>query len=155
MRFLFTCGGTAGHINPALAVAGKLRELSPDPEFLFIGAKGNMELELVPREGYRIEAVAVDGLLREMSLHAAYENFKAVGMLIKSFSESKKIISEFAPDAVIGTGGYVCYPVLKQAHNMGIPTIVHESNAVPGLTTQMLARDVDRILVGFSESKKY
>lgn len=155
MKFVFTCGGTAGHINPALAVAGRLRELLPDSEMLFIGAEGKMEMELVPREGYRIEGLKITNISREHSLSGIVHNLDTIKNVAVSLHEAKKLIREFAPDAVIGTGGYVCYPVLTAAHELHIPTFVHESNAVPGLTTKMLAEHVDRVLVGFEDSRRY
>ena len=155
MKFVFTCGGTAGHINPALAVAGRLRELLPDSEMLFIGAEGKMEMELVPREGYRIEGLKITNISREHSLSGIVHNLDTLKNVAVSLHEAKKLIREFKPDAVIGTGGYVCYPVLTAAHELHIPTFVHESNAVPGLTTKMLAEHVDRVLVGFEDSRRY
>ena len=155
MKFVFTCGGTAGHINPALAVAGRLRELLPDSEMLFIGAEGKMEMELVPREGYRIEGLKITNISREHSLSGLAHNLDTIKNVAVSLHEAKKLIREFKPDAVIGTGGYVCYPVLTAAHELHIPTFVHESNAVPGLTTKMLAEHVDRVLVGFEDSRRY
>ena len=155
MKFVFTCGGTAGHINPALAVAGRLRELLPDSEMLFIGAEGKMEMELVPREGYRIEGLKITNISREHSLSGLAHNLDTIKNVAVSLHEAKKLIREFKPDAVIGTGGYVCYPVLTAAHELHIPTFVHESNAVPGLTTKMLAEHVDRVLAGFEDSRRY
>ena len=155
MKFLFTCGGTAGHINPALGVAQRLRELLPDCGILFVGADGHMETELVPREGFPIETVTITNISREKSMEGIKHNAETVKNVFISTSQAKKIIREFQPDVVIGTGGYVCYPVLKAAHSLHIPTVVHESNALPGLTTKMLAGTTDRILVGFEESKQY
>ena len=155
MKFILTCGGTAGHINPALAVAGRLKELMPDSQFLFLGAQGKMEMELVPREGYEIKPLRITNLSRGKSLGAVSHNIKTVKNVIASYGEAKRIIRDFAPDAVIGTGGYVCFPVLKAAASLHIPTAVHESNAVPGLTTKLLAKSVDRIMVGFEESRQY
>ncbi|MCD7844361.1 MAG: undecaprenyldiphospho-muramoylpentapeptide beta-N-acetylglucosaminyltransferase [Oscillospiraceae bacterium] len=155
MRFLFTCGGTAGHINPALGVAGRIRELLPDAEILFVGAERQMETELVPREGYDLRTVRVSGFERSMKPKMIAENVRAVGRLVKSSAQARRILKEFRPDAAIGTGGYVCYPVLRAAAAMGIPTAVHESNAVPGLTTRMLEKKMDRILVGFEGSRSY
>ena len=153
MRFVLTCGGTAGHINPALAIAGRLRELMPDCEILFIGAEGKMEMELVPREGYKIEALKITNISRGHSLEALKHNLDTLRNVAVSTKEAKRILREFKPDVVIGTGGYVCYPVLTVAHELGIPTAVHESNAVPGLTTKLLAERVDRVMVGFADSK--
>ena len=142
MRFLFACGGTAGHVNPAVGVAGRIRELLPDSEILFIGALGKMEMELVPREGYEIRGVPVSNLSRSLSAEGIKHNIKFVTDLIKSGPACRKIIEEFKPDVVVGTGGYVCYPVLHEAAKLGIPTLVHESNAEPGLTTRQLEKSV-------------
>ena len=155
MRIIFACGGTAGHINPALAVAGRIKELMPDSEFLFIGAVGQMESDLVPRAGYKIETVRVRGLSREKTLGGFFHNISAAWHLVRSTMKARKIIKRFKPDIVVGTGGYICFPVLKAASKLGIPTAVHESNACPGLTTKMLADIVDTIMLGFEESRKY
>lgn len=153
MKFVLTCGGTAGHINPALAVAGRLKEKLPGSEFLFLGAEGKMEMELVPRAGYQIRALPISNISRGKSLRALKHNLHTLRSVWLSRRMTRRILKEFRPDAVIGTGGYVCYPVLTEAAALHIPTLVHESNAVPGLTTKMLARRVDRILVGFEESR--
>lgn len=155
MKFILTCGGTAGHINPALAVAGRLRELLPDSSFLFIGAEGKMEMELVPREGYDIVGLKMTNISRGHSLDAILHNIDTVKNVAISTHEARKIIHSFKPDVVIGTGGYVCYPVLTAANELHVPTVVHESNAVPGLTTKLLADHVNRIMVGFEESRKH
>ena len=154
MKFILACGGTAGHINPALAVAGRLRELMPDSEFLFLGAEGMMEMRLVPREGYDIKALQITNISRGRSVAALGHNLNTVKNVVISENKAKSIMKAFRPDAVIGTGGYVCYPVLMAASRLHIPTFVHESNAAPGLTTRMLAGHVDRIMVGFEESRK-
>ncbi len=154
MRFVLTCGGTAGHINPALAVAGRLRELMPDCDILFIGAESKMETELVPREGYKIEALKITNISREHSLEALRHNIDTLKNVAVSTRDAKRILRAFKPDIVVGTGGYVCYPVLTAAHELGIPTAVHESNAVPGLTTKLLAERVDRVMVGFADSRE-
>ena len=153
MRIVFTCGGTAGHINPALGAAGRIRELVPEAEFLFVGAKGQMETELVPREGYPIQTVEIDGFQRSLQPKMILRNLRTAKLVISSVGEAKRILRSFSPDAAVGTGGYVCYPVLRAASAMGIPTAVHESNAVPGLTTRLLESRVDKILVGFEESR--
>ncbi len=155
MKFVLTCGGTAGHINPALAVAGRLKELLPDSEFLFLGAEGKMEMDLVPREGYEIRPLKITNIARGRSVSAVLHNLETVKNVLASEREARHILKEFRPDAVIGTGGYVCYPVLSAAAKLGIPTVVHESNALPGLTTRMLADKVDAILVGFEESRQH
>ena len=153
MKFLFTCGGTAGHINPALAVAGAIKEAMPDSEFLFVGAEGRMETDLVPRAGYEIRTVRITNIHRGFSAEDIKHNLNTLKNVVTSTGQAKQIIREFQPDAAIGTGGYVCYPVLKAAHAMGVPTAVHESNAVPGLTTKMLEGVVDTVMVGFEESR--
>lgn len=155
MRFVLTCGGTAGHVNPALAVAGRLRELMPESEFLFLGAEGKMEMDLVPRAGYEIRGLKITNISRERSLSGMLHNVETVKNVLASERAAKKILKDFRPDAVIGTGGYVCYPVLTAAVKLHIPTLVHESNALPGLTTRMLADKVDAILVGFEESRQH
>ena len=155
MRFIFACGGTAGHINPAIAVAGYLRRLMPECEILFVGAEGHMEVDLVPRSGYDIKTLKVTNISRSKSLKGIFHNIKSVLNVLRATLKAKKLIREFEPDVVIGTGGYVCYPVLKAAVKLGIPTAVHESNAFPGLTTRMLADMVDKIMLGFEESKKH
>ena len=151
MKFLFTCGGTAGHINPALAVAGAIKEAMPDSEFLFVGAEGRMETDLVPRAGYEIRTVRITNIHRGFSAEDIKHNLNTLKNVVTSTGQAKQIIREFQPDAAVGTGGYVCYPVLKAAHAMGVPTAVHESNAVPGLTAKMLEGVVD--MVGFEESR--
>ena len=153
MKFLITCGGTAGHINPGLAVAGRIRELMPDAQILFVGAAGNMETELVPREGYDIRTVKIAGFRRSLKPKMILKNLQTASYLVTSVLAAKKIIREFKPHVAVGTGGYVCYPVLRAAAALGIPTVVHESNAVPGLTTKLLESMVDRIMVGFEECR--
>ncbi len=154
MRFLFTCGGTAGHINPALAVAGALAAAVPGSEFLFIGAEGRMETDLVPRAGYEIKTVRITNISRSLSLAGIKHNLETLKNVATATSEAKRLIREFRPDAAVGTGGFVCYPVLKAAAQLGVPTAVHESNAVPGLTTKMLEGTVDTVMVGFEESRQ-
>jgi len=153
MNFLFTCGGTAGHVNPAIAVAGRLREIFPDCGILFLGAEGQMEMQLLPREGYEVRPLHITNISRGKGLSDVAQNISTVKNVLASMERTRHVIREFRPDAVIGTGGYVCYPVLMQASRMHIPTLVHESNAVPGLTTRLLAGHVDRIMVGFEESR--
>ncbi len=155
MKVLFTCGGTAGHINPALGVAGRIQELIPEAEILFVGSEGHMETELVPREGFPIQTVRISGFHRSLKPRMLVENVKTVYRAVASQFQARRIIRAFQPDVAIGTGGYVCFPVLKAASDMGIPTAVHESNAVPGLTTRLLEKSVDRILVGFGESRAH
>ena len=155
MNFLFTCGGTAGHINPALAVAGILRDRMPDCGILFVGANGKMETDLVPRAGYDIVTIEVTNIHRSLKPSEIAYNFRSLHNARQATKDARKIIEDFQPDVAIGTGGYVCYPVLKAAAQLGIPTVVHESNAVPGLTTELLEPFADRIMVGFESCRKH
>ena len=155
MNVIFTCGGTGGHINPAIAVADILKERHPDCNVLFIGAKGHMEEQLVPRAGYKLECLPGSGLSRKLNLAGIKKNVNAVKSVIAAVNQCKRIFKEFQPDVIIGTGGYASFPALYAGSRMGIPTCVHESNAVPGLTTKMAANTASRVLVCFEESKKF
>ena len=155
MNVIFTCGGTGGHINPAIAVANLIKERNPGCNILFIGAKGHMEEELVPQAGYRLECLPGSGLSRGKSLAAIKKNIQAIKCVFDAVAACKKIIKEFKPDVIIGTGGYASFPALYAGSKLGIPTCVHEANAVPGLTTKMAANVADQVLVCFEESKKY
>ena len=151
MRVLMTGGGTAGHINPALAIANTIKKNIPDAEIEFVGTERGLENTLVTKEGYKLHHVNIMGISRSLSL----KNLKAVMLTVTSQFEAKKIIKNFKPDIVIGTGGYVCWPALKMAAKMGIPTIAHESNARPGLAIKQLQGDLDRILVNFKDTESF
>ena len=155
MNLIFTCGGTAGHINPAIAVANLIRERHPESRFLFIGAAGHMEEKLVPQAGYEVRCLPGSGLSRGKNLAAVKKNIYAVRCVLSSVKQCKQIFREFQPDVVVGTGGYASFPALYAAQSMGIPTCVHESNAVPGVTTKLVAKKASRVLVAFEESVKY
>ena len=155
MNVIFTCGGTGGHINPAIAVANTLKERHPDGKILFIGGEGYMEEELVPKAGYRLEVMPAFGLERKLSLSGIRNNFRAVKSVLTAIGRCKKIIRDFGADVVVGTGGYASFPALYAAKQLGIPTCVHEANAMPGLTTRMAAKWADKTLVCFPESVKY
>ena len=155
MNVIFTCGGTGGHINPAIAVANIMKERYPDANILFIGAAGEMEEKLVPHAGYQLIGLPSANLWREKTLYALKRNIQGVGDLLKAIRACKKIIRDFKPDVIVGTGGYASFPALYAGSRMGIPTCVHEANAVPGLTTKMIANRVDRMLVAFPESAQY
>jgi len=155
MNLIFTCGGTAGHINPAIAVANMMRERHPDCNILFIGAKGHMEEKLVPQAGYDLKCLEGSGLSRGKNLAAVKKNLHAVKCVREGVKACKKIFREFKPDVVIGTGGYASFPALYAAQSMGIPTCVHESNAVPGVTTRLAANKASRVLVAFEESVRH
>ncbi len=151
MRVLMTGGGTAGHINPAIAIANTIKKNIPDAEIEFVGTPRGLENRLVTAEGYKLHHVNIMGISRSLSP----SNIKALGLMITSQSEAKRIIKDFKPDIVIGTGGYVCWPALKVAAARGIPTMVHESNARPGLAIKTLQGKVDKILVNFEDTAKY
>lgn len=151
MKFIMSGGGTGGHINPAVAIANKLKEKYPDSEFLFIGAPYGLEKKLVPKEGYDIKFVKVRSFSRKLTL----SNIDSLVKAVTSVFAAKKIIKEFEPDAVIGTGGYASWAALKAASELGIPTLIHEQNAFPGVTTKMLSKHVDEICISFEQSRKY
>ena len=155
MNLIFTCGGTAGHINPAIAIANEMRRRDPNCKVLFIGAVRHMEEKLVPQAGYELRTLPGSGLSRKKSLAGLKQNIHAVNCVLQAVSACKKIFREFQPDVVIGTGGYASFPALYAGSKMGIPTCVHESNAVPGVTTKMIANRASRVLVAFEESVKY
>ena len=149
MRVLLTGGGTAGHINPAIAIANYIKENEKDSKFLFVGTMHGLEKNLVPKCGYEIKFIDVMGLKRSLSM----ENIKVFINYVKSLGEAKKIIKDFEPDIVIGTGGYVCAPVIKAAASMKIPTIIHEQNVFPGLAIKMLSQKADITAISFDETK--
>ena len=140
MRVLMTGGGTAGHINPALTIAQALQKTYPDCEILFVGAEGRMETRLVPAAGYRLETMKVSGFSRKLTPAAIGHNVQAAWQAVTAGSRADRIIRDFKPDIAIGTGGYVCGPILRKAAKRGIPVVVHESNALPGVTVKMLAK---------------
>lgn len=152
MKVIFTCGGTGGHINPAIAVANTWKERHPDSEILFIGAKGHMEEQLVPKAGFALKCLDISGLSRGKSFAALKKNVKTVANSVKAVNACKKIIREFQPDVILGTGGYACFPALMAGTMLGIPTCIHESNAIPGLTMKLLADRVDQAMVAFEDS---
>lgn len=154
MNLIFTCGGTGGHINPAIAVADMMRSRHPDANILFIGAQGHMEEQLVPKAGFQLKCLKVEGMSRGKNVAAVKKNLRAVWETAQAVRECKKIIREFKPDVIMGTGGYACFPALMAGSQLGIPTCVHESNAIPGLTTRMLADRVEKVLVSFEDSVK-
>ena len=155
MNVIFTCGGTGGHINPAIAVANIWKERHPDDKILFIGAKDRMEEKLVPQAGYELRTIPASGLSRGKNLAALKYNLKAISYVFQAVSNCKKIIREFGADVVIGTGGYASFPALWAASQLKIPTCVHEANAMPGLTTRMIATRADRVLTCFPESARH
>ncbi|HIY25887.1 MAG TPA: undecaprenyldiphospho-muramoylpentapeptide beta-N-acetylglucosaminyltransferase [Candidatus Acutalibacter pullistercoris] len=155
MKVLFTGGGTAGHINPALAAAGYLRQKEPDAQILYVGNKGGMEERLVPQAGFEIKTVHISGFQRKLTPKNLWRNAQTVVRVFTSTAEAKKILQEFAPDVCVGTGGYVSGPVIREAAKLGIPCVIHESNAYPGVTTKMLAKSVKTVMLAVPDAKKY
>ena len=155
MNVLFTCGGTAGHVNPAVALARIFQEKHPGCRVLFVGADGGMENKLVPKEGYQIRSVTITNFHRSLAPADLAHNLGTLVNMRRSRKQAQAILDEFRPDLVVGTGGYASYPVVSQAARRGIPTAVHESNAVPGLTTKALSKVVDRVMVGFEDSRSH
>lgn len=153
-KILFATGGTGGHINPALAVAGYIKENYPNAEILFVGTADRMEAQLVPAAGYDFKTIEIQGFSRELNLSGLKYNLITIKKLLKSEGQAKKIIAEFNPDVVIGFGGYVSGPVLSVAARMGIPTAVHEQNAFPGVTNKSLAKKVDVVMLTAPEAEK-
>jgi UDP-N-acetylglucosamine--N-acetylmuramyl-(pentapeptide) pyrophosphoryl-undecaprenol N-acetylglucosamine transferase len=151
MRVLITGGGTGGHINPALAIAQKVRNENPSNEILYVGTKEGLESELVPKAGFDFKYVTAKYLRRKIS----FENVKTLFASIKGVMEAAKIINEFKPDIVVGTGGYVCGPVVLAASLKKIPTMIHEQNVFPGITNKMLSKFVDVIGISFAEAERY
>lgn len=151
MRVLLTGGGTAGHINPALAIAELIRRNAPGAEIAFVGIRGGKEDDLIPREGYRLYYVKSKGIRRSFSPSAVVSNVQALWLAAWSphARSTREVLDEFRPDIVIGTGGYACWPIMAAAARRGIPTALHESNALPGLAVRKLQKKVDRIWINF------
>jgi len=152
LKVLMAGGGTGGHINPALAIASIIREHRPDAEFLFAGTPNGMEARLIPKAGYDFAPIKVSGFQRKITAKNIVRNAKAAAYLTASGHRAKQIIDGFKPDIVIGTGGYVSYPILAKAAQMGIPTAIHEQNAFPGITNRLLAKKVDEVMLTVEEA---
>lgn len=148
MRVIIAAAGTAGHINPGIAIANKIKQEEKDSEIIFIGTTRGLENDLVPRAGFGLKTIEAYGLSKKLSI----ENLKKLYLTLKGFGEAKKIIKEFKPDVVIGMGGYICGAVIASAHSLNIPTLLHESNSFPGKAIKMLAKKTDTILVSFEDS---
>jgi len=155
MKVLFAGGGTAGHINPALAIAGYLREKEPDAQILYIGAKGGMEERLVPAAGFTFQSITISGFQRKLSWKNIKKNAKTVVHVFTASHEAHKIIKEFRPDICVGTGGYVAGPVIREAMKMGIPAVIHEQNAYPGVTNKMLSKHANKTMLAVADAQKY
>ena len=155
MNVIFTCGGTAGHVNPALALAGYMQERHPDLRVLFVGTPRGMERGLIEKAGYDFRSIEVSSFQRSLSPSGIAHNVKSLKNLALAGSRARAILRDFRPDLVVGTGGYASYPMVKYAAKEGIPTAVHESNMVPGLTTKMLEGYAGCIMVGFEECRQH
>ncbi|MCL2559082.1 MAG: undecaprenyldiphospho-muramoylpentapeptide beta-N-acetylglucosaminyltransferase [Turicibacter sp.] len=151
MRVLLTGGGTGGHIYPALSIKKIIQEKYPQAVFLYVGTPDGLEAKIVPDAGVDFKSIRISGLRRSLSV----ENFKTLYRFVTSIRAAKKYLKEFQPDIVIGTGGYVCAPVMYAAAKLKIKTVVHEQNSLPGVTNKFLARYVDNILICFEEARKY
>ena len=149
MKVIIAAAGTAGHINPGLAIANKIKKEQKDSEIIFIGTTRGLENDLVPRAGFELKTIDAYGLSKKLT----FDNLKKMYKTFKGYGEAKKIIKEFKPDIVIGTGGYICGATISAAHNMGIPTVLHESNAFPGKAVKMLANKTNTILISFKDAK--
>ena len=148
MRVIIAAAGTAGHINPGLAIAKKIKEELPDSKIIFIGTTRGLENDLVPRAGYELKTIEAYGLSKKISLDTLRKNIKT----LKGFKQAEEIVREFKPDIVIGTGGYICGAVITAGYKYKIPTLLHESNAFPGKAVKILSRKTDTILVSFKEA---
>jgi UDP-N-acetylglucosamine--N-acetylmuramyl-(pentapeptide) pyrophosphoryl-undecaprenol N-acetylglucosamine transferase len=151
MKIVISGGGTGGHIYPALALIREIQKETIDAQFLYIGTKRGLESDLVPRENIPFKSIHITGFKRKLS----FENVRTIFRFLKGVGDTKKILKEFKPDVVIGTGGYVCGPVVYAAAKLNIPTIIHEQNSVPGLTNKFLSRYVKKIAVCFEEAEDY
>jgi UDP-N-acetylglucosamine--N-acetylmuramyl-(pentapeptide) pyrophosphoryl-undecaprenol N-acetylglucosamine transferase len=151
MKIAVSGGGTGGHIYPALALIREIQKRDKDAKFLYIGTLNGLESKIVPKENIPFTSIHITGFKRKLS----FENVKTVLRFIKGVRDSRKILKEFKPDIVVGTGGYVCGPVVYAAAKLGIPSIIHEQNSVPGLTNKFLSRYVKRIAICFEEAKEF
>jgi UDP-N-acetylglucosamine--N-acetylmuramyl-(pentapeptide) pyrophosphoryl-undecaprenol N-acetylglucosamine transferase len=151
LKFILSGGGTGGHIYPAIAIANELKSRFPDAEFLFVGAKDKMEMQKVPQAGYQIKGLWIAGLQRRLTFDNALFPIKLMSSLLKA----KKIIKDFKPDVVIGTGGFASGPLLQMANNAGIPTVIQEQNSFPGITNKLLSKKANAICVAYENLERF
>lgn len=149
MKVIIAAAGTAGHINPGLAIANKIKEKEPNSEIIFIGTTRGLENDLVPRAGYELKTIEAYGLSKQISI----ENFKKICTTLKATGKARKIIQQFKPDVIVGAGGYICGPVVWAAKKENIPVVLHESNAFPGKAVKFLAKKADTVLISFEEAR--
>jgi UDP-N-acetylglucosamine--N-acetylmuramyl-(pentapeptide) pyrophosphoryl-undecaprenol N-acetylglucosamine transferase len=155
LRVLLAAGGSAGHVNPALAIADKVMEVFPDSEVLFVGTEKGIESKLVSRAGYKFTSIKSAGFQRKITPRNIGRNAKAAYYFITAGRESKRIIRSFRPDVVVGTGGYVTAPVLGAAAELGVKNVTHESNSLPGMATKMISKSADRVFVSSEDTLKF
>lgn len=155
MHILFAGGGTAGHINPALAIAGFIKERHPDARISYIGTAEKLEARLVPEKGYEFYTIDVAGFQRKLSVKNICRNIAAAGKAVSSSVKARRLLKKLKPDVVVGTGGYVSGPVVREAQKLGIKTAIHEQNAYPGVTTKMLAPKADAVMLAMPQAEKY
>jgi len=155
MKAIISGGGSGGHIFPAVAIAGALKRRHPDVDILFIGAEGRMEMEKVPAAGYKIEGLPIAGLQRKLTLENIVKNLQLPFKMLKSRRKVKDILRSFAPDIVVGVGGFASEPTLKAAADMGYPTLLQEQNSYAGLTNKMLARNAKKICVAYEGMDRF
>lgn len=151
MRVVVSGGGTGGHIYPALSLIKEIQKQEPNSDILYIGTKNGLEGQLVPRENIPFETIEISGFKRKLSL----DNIKTVIRFLKGVTKAKRLIKDFKPDVVIGTGGYVCGPVVYSAAKLGIPTVIHEQNSIPGLTNKFLSHYVKKVVTSFEEAGQF
>ena len=149
MRVIVAAAGTAGHINPGLAIANKIKEEEPNSKIIFIGTTRGLENDLVPRAGYELKTIEAYGLSKQISI----ANFKKICATLKATGKARKIIQEFKPDIIVGAGGYICGPVVWAASKEKIPVVLHESNAFPGKAVKVLAKKANTVLISFEEAR--
>ena len=155
MKILIAAGGTGGHVNPALAVAGEIKKQYPEAEICFVGTADRIEAKIVPEAGFPLKTIEISGFRRSFSPDAIKANIKTVSRLLRSSGAVKKIIEDFKPDVAVGFGGYVSGPVIRMAAKMGIPTAIHEQNAYPGVTNKALSEKVDAVMLTAKEAQKH
>ncbi len=155
LKIVISGGGTGGHIYPAIAIAKKILEKNKDSKILFVGAKGRMEMEKIPEEGFSIIGLDVVGIQRSLSLKSIFKNLKFPFLLLKSLKNAKKILEDFKPDVVVGVGGYASGPTLRMAHSLNIPTLIQEQNSYAGLTNKWLSKKANKICVAYENMNQF
>lgn len=151
MKVLLAGGGTGGHIYPAVTIARGLQAKVPDCEIMFVGTAQGLEANIIPKEGFQLRTIEIQGMQRKFG----WDTLRTIGKLFKGLEQSRRILVTFKPDVVVGTGGYVCGPVVFMASLLRIPTVIQEQNVFPGITNKILSRFVKLVLLGFGEAARY